>query len=265
MLARFPLLAFFVLTFAITWGVGGLGLVIELASPDAGAAAAGPLLFLAGYGPTLAGLLLTLALAGRSSVVALLGKAIPQRANRPWYLAVAVGYPTLMLAVGGAFDVPTPAAKTFVATPPDALAMLGLLAAALVVDTGPLGEEFGWRGFALPRLLQRFSPLIASVLLGSIWAAWHLPAFFLPHSPLSRIPFLLFLAGAIALSLLMTWLYQRSRGDLGLLIVAHAAANSCAGAIDFHWFTGLNGALALGVMLSTRFARTASASGAARP
>ena len=81
---------------------------------------------------------------------------------------------------------------------------------------GPLAEELGWRGFLLPRLLDKWSPLKASVILGLIWAGWHINVFFSPISTWA-----LFTASAVALSVLMTVLFLHTRGSVLLAIVMH--------------------------------------------
>jgi membrane protease YdiL (CAAX protease family) len=89
---------------------------------------------------------------------------------------------------------------------------------------GPLGEELGWRGFLLPSLLEKYSPLTASLILGLVWALWHLPTRFLPGGPYYlRTIFgtLLFTASAVALSILMTVLFLHSRGSIQLAIAMH--------------------------------------------
>ena len=81
---------------------------------------------------------------------------------------------------------------------------------------GPLAEELGWRGFLLPRLLSSYSPLGAAVIVGLVWAGWHIEMF---QSPVSTIA--LFTASTIALSILMTVLFLRTRGSVLLAIVLH--------------------------------------------
>ncbi len=83
---------------------------------------------------------------------------------------------------------------------------------------GPLGEELGWRGFLLPRLLTKYSPLLAGVIVGFVWAAWHINMF-----PSSLSWFALFTASAVALSILMTVLFQHTRGSVLLAIVMHGS------------------------------------------
>jgi len=83
---------------------------------------------------------------------------------------------------------------------------------------GPLAEELGWRGFLLPRVLSKHSPLVASVIVGLVWAAWHIEVFFSPLPTLA-----LFTASAVALSILMTVLFLHTRGSVLLAIVMHGS------------------------------------------
>ena len=102
---------------------------------------------------------------------------------------------------------------------------------------GPLGEELGWRGFALPRLQQRLTALTSSVLLGLVWGLWHIPLYFVPGtgqfellragtSPAFAIGG--FVGWTIGLSVLFTWLFNQTRGSLIVVILFHAAVNLAA-------------------------------------
>jgi uncharacterized protein len=84
--------------------------------------------------------------------------------------------------------------------------LLLLRSVTLVTDPGPLGEEFGWRGFALPFLLGRRPPLAAALILGLVWAFWHLPTFLIPTLHQSQLSFPVFVLNSMALSVIMTWL-----------------------------------------------------------
>jgi membrane protease YdiL (CAAX protease family) len=88
------------------------------------------------------------------------------------------------------------------------------------------GEEIGWRGYALPRLAERFGLARASLLLGLIWACWHLPQFFIREGDSYGQPFLVFLLGVPALSVALAWLYARTNGSLLLTMLLHAAWNN---------------------------------------
>ena len=86
---------------------------------------------------------------------------------------------------------------------------------------GPLGEEFGWRGLALPLLQRRFSPFWASLILGVVWAVWHAPAFVMSGTPQSAWSFGPFFVGLIAVAMIMTPLFNASRGSLLIAILYH--------------------------------------------
>ena len=102
-----------------------------------------------------------------------------------------------------------------------------LMAAAIAVSTGvQAGEEVGWRGYALPRLSARVGLAPASVILGVIWASWHLPLFFFPASDTLGQSFPLYLVQVTALSVAVAWLYWRTGGSLLLVMLLHAAVNN---------------------------------------
>jgi membrane protease YdiL (CAAX protease family) len=220
-----PLYLFYGLAFGITWGVGGLGLLISACNPEFAFNPSNPLVYVAGYGPTVAGLIMVGRLEGWSGLRHRLARALPRRAGFPWYLAVVAGFPAVTLAAGRLV------APDILDNFPRWNRLLHLLLLELVTDTGPLGEEFGWRGFALPFLLRRRPPLAAAVILGVVWAFWHLPTFFIPTLSQSRLSIPVFLVNSISLSVIMTWLYRRTGGDLLLMILVHLMANYSAGII----------------------------------
>ena len=88
------------------------------------------------------------------------------------------------------------------------------------------GEEIGWRGFALPRLAERFGLSRASVVLGVIWGCWHLPQFFIRQADTYHQSFWVFVLGVTALSVILAWLWQRTGGSLLLTMLLHAAWNN---------------------------------------
>ena len=199
-------------------GVGAIGLLLP-AGHGASFKTTGLVYFLAGCGPTLAGVLMTAWFGGAAAVRRLLGAAVPSRASVAWYPAILLGYPALAFAV----DRVLPNQSSRPPVPWSSVAFL--LAAALLTDTGPLGEEFGWRGFALPRLLTRRTPLASGFILGVIWALWHLPTFFIASLPQSHLSIPWFFVAIIALSVAQTGLYVVSGGRLDLMILVHLVAN----------------------------------------
>jgi membrane protease YdiL (CAAX protease family) len=216
---RRPLLIFYLLAFGITWGAGGLGLLAGAYGLVSPFSPSSPLCYVAGYGPSITGLIVVGCREGRRGIVRLLCRAVPTRAGVPWYLGVIVGFTVITLLAGRLVD-----AEIFTKLPRWDQ-MLALLALTAVTDTGPIGEEFGWRGFALPCILTRRPPLAASLILGVIWGVWHLPTFFIPTLTQYRLSFPLFVLNSISLSIIMTWLYLRTGGDLLLMILVHLMAN----------------------------------------
>jgi uncharacterized protein len=217
-----PLLIYLWLAFGITWGVGGLALLAGEIRPG-DASPLHPLHYVAAFGPSIAGVVMAASTHSWAGVRCLLARLLPRRSSLPWYVAVLIGFPAMNLVAARLL------APDFLANLPSWPRLLYLLPLTLITDTGPLGEEFGWRGFALPRLLQRRRPLAAALILGVIWWAWHLPTFFIPALSQHQLSIPIFLLNSLALSVIMTWLYQRTRGDLLLMILVHFAANYCGG------------------------------------
>jgi len=227
-----PLRIFFVLAFALTWGVGGIALLIGLWMPESRPlTTSSPLYYLAAYSVSLTGIVLTARYDGPEGLRRLGRRLLPWRSPLRWYLIVAVGYAAITaIALGaGALVQPTAAAIPPWSSFPSALGV------AIVRDPGPLGEEFGWRGFALPRLLERYAPINASVRLGLIHAAWHIPLFFILGMPQTQVSFPLFTLGVVAIAIVDTALYLRTGANLLLAILVHLLANVCGGfAADAH-------------------------------
>jgi membrane protease YdiL (CAAX protease family) len=88
------------------------------------------------------------------------------------------------------------------------------------------GEEIGWRGFALPRLADRFGLPIASLMLGLIWAIWHLPQFYVAGADSYHQSFIVWAAQVVAMSVAFAWAYAKSGGSLLLVMLMHAAVNN---------------------------------------
>ena len=122
-------------------------------------------------------------------------------------------------------------------------ALVMLFATRLVVPVfAPIGEEPGWRGFALPRLQAEHSPLVSTVMLGVVVALWHLPLIFLSEENFSPI----FLVATVAVTFFYTWLFNHTDGSVFMTIVAHAAEGLIAAS-----FVGKDGFSGAG---ETRFA-----------
>ncbi len=206
---RHPLGTFFGLTFALTW-----------AAMVAWLRGGGEDIPWFTFGPMVTALIVTALVGGKDGLKALLRRQVQWRVSIGWY-AVAIGLPIALELVTVALNVALGAhAPTWdVMRPwPTILGMTALY----MVFSGPLGEELGWRGFALPRLLERFAAhpygaLIASLILGVIHAAWHLPMLLVGEMDVPSI------LGTIIGAVLVTWLVQHTQGSVLLAVLFHAA------------------------------------------
>jgi membrane protease YdiL (CAAX protease family) len=127
--------------------------------------------------------------------------------------------------------------------------VLPALAMALLI--GPL-EEFGWRGVALPLLQRRFAPLWASLILGSIWGLWHVPAFLLSGTPQSAWSFGPFFIGVVAIAVILTPMFNAARGSLLIAVLYHFQMNGPAWPDAQPWDTLLFVIVAVVIVLLNR-------------
>jgi membrane protease YdiL (CAAX protease family) len=94
--------------------------------------------------------------------------------------------------------------------------------------SGPIAEEMGWRGFALPRLQAKHNAVVSSLILGVIWTCWHIPFFFVTGATQMSIPFPIYLVLVTTVTFYITWLYNNTHGSLIITILAHFFYNSTA-------------------------------------
>jgi uncharacterized protein len=215
---RHPLITFFILTYALAW-ILWLPLVVL---QDTIPAAPGLVLVLLGSNvPSLLAIVLTALVLGRGALRKLLGRLLIWRVDPRWYLVVVLG----PVALAGGMV----ALNAFVGGPAISVGVplltVVITLAFFIFPGSALGEEIGWRGYALPRLQSGRSALSASLILGVIWAFYHLPLFFTGQafrSPSLLVPFVL---SGLALSVILTWVYNSTGGSLLLVVLLHAAAN----------------------------------------
>src|SRR5262245_12073100 len=248
---RSPLRVFFVAAFALTWGIGAIALLIGRWMPESRPlSTSSPLYYLAAYSVSLTGIALTAKYDGQVGLRRLAGRLAPRPSTVLPCLIVILGYAAVtalalrLAAFVDSAEIAIPEWRRFLLLP----------VFALVSDPGPLGEEFGWRGFALPRMLERYSPFPASVRLGVIHAAWHIPLFFIPGMPQTQVSMALFALGVISIAIFDTALYLRTQGNLLLPILVHLMSNVCGGiALSAHalsfFFVG-EGLAAAGVVIA---------------
>jgi uncharacterized protein len=209
-LKRHALLTYFVLVFVLTCACW-IPVAISKGT------ASFPLLVLSGLGgimPSLVGILLTALFSGKSGLGELFRRLGQVRVALVWYAVVLLLPPALLFTGIGAHLLLGGAAITY--------AWSGFITVLVQNGLGAgLGEEFGWRGFALPRLLARQQAFPASLLLGVLWGLWHLPQA-IAMSTIS-VSFILFFLMITAYTVLFTWVYNNTRGSLFLMVLFHAA------------------------------------------
>jgi membrane protease YdiL (CAAX protease family) len=219
------LVTFFTLTYLLTWGLDLAPVKEPLHSIFE---------MLGAFGPAFSAMLLTALQSGRTGVRALFARLFRWRAGPRWYLFVLLMPFALWLSALGIALLAGWVTLDGVQTGQLVWLPLALLLGGLLY--GPLGEEPGWRGFALPRLFQRWSPLASGLMLGVIWGLWHLPVFFSPDTNQHRlllslpIPPVLVVTGyllwAIALSLIVVWVFQHTHGSVLLAVLLHTSVNT---------------------------------------
>jgi membrane protease YdiL (CAAX protease family) len=202
---RHSLVTYFVLAYAFTWtlvALNGVSMVFSL---------------LALFGPALAAILVTWAIEGRAGVGTLLRRVVQWREGVVWY-AAAVGIPFLVVMAAMAvhsYVTGTPFAIES-GTPIGLMVILALLV---------VGEEIGWRGFALPHLQRRYNGLVSSLILGVLWAGWHLANGTIPGMQAYWTGFGAYLFYVVSLTFLFTWVFNHTRGSVLLAWILHAAVN----------------------------------------
>src|SRR5512140_2659967 len=228
------LVPFFVLTYLITWGIAAMLFLLPgpFETIFGKVSMSSPIFVVAVAAPTISATIITFARRRWAGLRDLYARLLRWRFGLQWYALVVIGVPALGYLVSRLASDPI---QTDLSTP---LLVLGFLLGQLIL--GPLGEELGWRGFALPRLLRRFSPLVASLILGVIWGVWHLPSFFVSSLVQSSLAIPVFLVGAVCMAILATWLYLHTGGSVLISVLFHLAVNASMGAFgtSFPWFMG---------------------------
>jgi membrane protease YdiL (CAAX protease family) len=221
---KHSLATYFLLATAVSWAVEiplalkAQGLV-EVPAPYA-------VHYLAAYGPLLSAIIVTGLTDGAAGLRDLGGRMLKWRVKPAWWLVAVAPLWVYALLTGLFWAAGGQWLNLDLLGQIDFLPDLGLAALLLWILTFGIGEETGWRGYALPRLQKGRSALSATVILWAFWALWHLPMFFYSYDAGILPGFLLgLLAGAIT----FTWLYNSTGGSILLIAVWHGAFNSTTG------------------------------------
>ena len=224
---RHPLASYFLLAYALSWLVSAPHILFVWGIVPAD--------FLAGFmlkqwvGPALAGMIVAAILGGRDGLRRLRASGRMWRVGWPWYAVALVGPPLLiLLSVLGIPGVGLPGS-----VPREIMVSYPVNFALVFIAVG-FPEELGWRGFALPRLQRRFGPLAGTLVLGMLWAAWHLPFFLTPDhgggpdADLrgTAVTFALFTGMVVAMSVVFSYVFNRTGGSVLLAALLHTAIDA---------------------------------------
>jgi uncharacterized protein len=215
---KYPIAWFYILAFGISWldmipGALGSHGIAPFNSPY--------VLFLLIFyaiGPALAAVIVSRVTYGKRGVGDLLKGLIRWRVGLVWYILVilgSVGLLTLAQVVTRLLGL-----TVTIAVPQLNLSIFGFG----VNFFGNICEEIGWRGFALPHLQKRYNALIATLIVGTLWALWHLPLVFLVGNPMSEYPFLWFII-IVTNAFIYTWIYNSTKGSILLVALFHGSLN----------------------------------------
>jgi membrane protease YdiL (CAAX protease family) len=212
----FSLLPFLLIAFGLAWGIVALFIFLpdQMTSLFGELTGQHPLFFLAVYAPAIAAFIVVIFYGGAEGLRRYLARLFLWRCAPVWYAFLIIGIPLLFFggsALKGnlfAEPFPFPSFQTLV------------VALLFMAFKGPV-EEFGWRGLALPLLQRKFVPFWAGLILGVIWGFWHFPAFLLSGTPQSAWSFTPFFVGSVAVSVIVTQLFNASRGSILLPALLH--------------------------------------------
>jgi membrane protease YdiL (CAAX protease family) len=209
------LIPFIALTFGLTWGIAAILILFtdQIVAIFGEISRTNPLFILAAYSPGFVGVFLVLRKYGLRGLRSFFRRLTLWRAPRVWWLFLLFGIPAVVYfgaVLNRTIGEPFPFDPWYLVFPS--------LAAALFL--GPI-EEFGWRGVALPLLQRRFAPFWSGLILGIIWSAWHIPAFLMSGTPQSDLLFIPYFGGVIAISVILTPLFNDSRGSILISILYH--------------------------------------------
>jgi len=206
---RSPLVSFFLLTFALCWGLGAILKGTPILAPDGS--------FIGGI--LIAALTVVALTDGRPGLRDLGRRILRWRVPPVWYAVVFV-LPVLVVGATIALLMLFGAAPLDWTKQPSIPGVAIFFAILMLLPVGaPVAEEIGWRGFALPRLLAGRSALTASLILGVIWGVWHLPVVL--STPELRVP-VPFMLAVVPLSVLTTWIFLHTRSSVFIAILFHA-------------------------------------------
>jgi membrane protease YdiL (CAAX protease family) len=218
LVSRYPLIAFFVLAYVLAWSLERPLVFLRDRVTDTQGFV---LVLLASNVPSVVAISLTALVWGRGAPRKFLDRLLIWRVNPLWYLVVVLGPVALAGTVVGLNALLGGSALSL------GMPLLGVafFLAFSIFPSSALGEEIGWRGYALPHMQSGRSALSASLVIGVIWALWHLPLW-LTGEPARTPPlYAALVVSTVALSVILTWVYNGTGGSLLMVVVLHGTYN----------------------------------------
>lgn len=225
-----PIPAFFLFTFLLAWAIW---LPVGFFAPEYFLLVIIP----GAWAPTIASILITWLTDGKDGVRQFLRRVVHWRVGIQWYLVTLFGIAVIAFAAQGLniwlFDGAPITLELPAGIPEDGLLVaLPIIFFVNIFFGGPLAEDIGWRGYALPKLRQKMNAFSASLVIGVVWVVWHLPFFWIPEgrNAVGGIPLLWFALMTTAWSVLFAWVYVNTESIL-MPILFHAAVNTTLGTL----------------------------------
>jgi uncharacterized protein len=218
---KHPVIWFYILAFGISW----LGMISAALGSRAIAPFDSPyvqiLSIFYAIGPALAAVIVSQVVDGKTGVQALNQGLIQWRVGLVWYVVAVLG--PVFLSIAAQVVTKLLSLPITIAVSSGNLSFYAML--ALVINfCANICEEIGWRGFALPRLQKQHNALIATLIVGILWALWHLPLVFLVGNPMAEFPVLWFFI-IVTNAVIYTWIYNSTKGSILLVALFHGALN----------------------------------------
>jgi membrane protease YdiL (CAAX protease family) len=186
-------------------------------------------LYIGGLGPALAGILLTYTDTDPFARKNYWSRVFdPNRIGGIWYLIIFLFYPIISVLIIYLVDGQIHLTDGFRVSLSQPLNLVPFL--LFLYLFGPFPEELGWRGYALDGLQSKMDPVISSLILGSIWAIWHIPLFLMRGTyqyelGLGSSEFWIFLFAAVVISVFFTWIYNNNQGSILSASLFHFSVN----------------------------------------
>ncbi len=239
-------LPFILMTFGLTWGIASLLIFFndQVVAIFGEVSPSNPLYIIAVYAPAFAAFIMVWRHYGLSGLTSYLRRLTLWQMPIAWWLFIVLGAPALFYlasAITGTITDPFPFDPWHTIMP----------VLLLMLVLGPV-EEFGWRGLALPLLQRKYTPFTASLIIGIFWGIWHLPAFLIGGTPHSQWVFFPFFIAAIALSIIMTAMFNASKGSILTVALFHFQLNNPIWPDAQPWDTILFSLAALAIVIFKR-------------